>query len=179
MPTDSDVAALRVALGDGDTEGWSDHWLAPFVKAADGNIANAAATFRKAKTARAGYHKVTIKDIAEFYRAPSADRAHPDGCMVLLEDMKGGVARDNLGRPVVVALGMQHGSAEEMQRQFAYVAELIEKHNEKTSTHGSCVIVEVRPRDASAPPSFRFPDRDVRTLFDMQRDVYPSHMLTC
>jgi len=71
---------------------------------------------------------------------------------------------------------MQHGSAEEMQRQFAYVAELIEKHNEKTSTHGSCVVVEVRPRDASAPPSFRFPDRDVRTLFDMQRDVYPASL---
>ena len=110
----SDVAALRVALGDGDTEGWSDHWLAPFVKAADGNIANAAATFRKAKTARAGYHKVTIKDIAEFYRAPLADRAHPDGCMVLLEDMKGGVARDNLGQGTGAGgsgkLGREQGS---------------------------------------------------------------------
>ena len=34
--------------------------------------------------------------------------------------MKGDCARDKLGRPVVVSIGMLHGSAKEMQAQMVY-----------------------------------------------------------
>ena len=177
MGSSSDLESLKTALGD-DADGWTDHALGPFIISTDGNIAQAAAAFRKALAARREYAKLSIREVAEFYRAPALIRSHPDGCLFLLEDMKGGVARDNVGRPIVVALGMQHGSAREMQEQFAYISELIEAHNSSLAkpVHGACVVVEIRPRDASAPPSFRFPDRDVRSLFDMQRDIYPSSL---
>jgi len=119
------------------------------------------------------FQKLTIADVAEFYRAPpGAGRKHPDGCWVLLEDMKGGCRRDDLGRPIIVCLGMQHGSAKEMQRQCGYIAELAQQHMLPSSPKGLCIVIETRPRDAGAPQTFRFPDRDMRAVFAMNEEVY-------
>lgn len=39
-------------------------------------------------------------------------------------------------------------------------------------------MIEVAPRNPGATPTFRFPDRDVRTLFDLQTRVFPSSLGT-
>ena len=171
---EAQAASLKLALGAEPDA----HDLVPFVKASDGDIAQAAARWKESQAARKEYRQLTVKDVAEFYRAPAGGGAFPCGCMFPLEDMKGGVHRDNLGRPIVVSLGMQHGSAVEMQRQYGYVSELLEAHKRPNGPHGACIVIEIRPRDPGTPPSFRFPDRDVRTLFDLGRDVYPESLYT-
>lgn len=167
------ASKLKELLQDDDA---SEYDLIPFVKACDGNLQQAARKVTDARKAKSEYKKLTIDKIAEFYRAPPG-RKYPDGCVFLLENMQDGtVARDAKGRPVAVSLGMQHGNVQEMQQQFAYVMERLEAHAQSSGikVHGLCMVVEVRPREKDAPPSFRFPDRDVRTLFDMGRDVYPT-----
>ena len=171
------VTELRAAIGDAAATDATDHDLQPFLKAADGDVSQASVRYKAAQSSRAGYQKLTIADVAAFYRAPSGDRTNPDGCLLLLEDAAGGCCRDNRGRPILASLGMQHGSAVEMQQQFAYISERLEAHKQPDApVHGACVVIEVRPRDAGAPPTFRFPDRSVRTLFDMQRDIYPASL---
>jgi hypothetical protein len=171
---------LRATLNLTDDTSITDDDLVPYLKASDGNVSQAALRFTKAQAARAEYKKVTIRDVAEFYRSPQGTgRRTPDGCVVPLEDTRGGIARDGKGRPIVLSLGMQHGSAAEMQKQYGYIMERVEAHRAQGSdgpVRGACVVVEVRPREPGAPPSFRFPDRDVRTLFDMQRDIYPGSL---
>ena len=170
---EAQAASLKLALG---ADAPDVHDLVPFVKASDGDVAQAVAKVKESMAARKEYRKLTVKDVAEFYRAPAGGCTFPCGCLFPLEDMKGGVYRDNLGRPIVVSLGMQHGSAVEMQRQYGFVSELLEAHKRPNGPRGACIVIEIRPRDPSMPPSFRFPDRDVRTLFDMGRDVYPESL---
>ena len=170
---EAQAASLKLALG---ADAPDVHDLVPFVKASDGDVAQAAAKVKESMAARKEYRKLTVKEVAEFYRAPAGGCTFPCGCLFPLEDMKGGVYRDNLGRPIVVSLGMQHGSAVEMQRQYGFVSELLEAHKRPNGPRGACIVIEIRPRDPSMPPSFRFPDRDVRTLFDMGRDVYPESL---
>ena len=170
---EAQAASLKLALG---ADAPDVHDLVPFVKASDGDVAQAAAKVKESMAARKEYRKLTVKDVAEFYRAPAGGCTFPCGCMFPLEDMEGGIYRDNLGRPIVVSLGMQHGSAVEMQRQYGFVSELLEAHKRPNGPRGACIVIEIRPRDPSMPPSFRFPDRDVRTLFDMGRDVYPESL---
>ena len=170
---EAQAASLKLTLG---ADAPDVHDLVPFVKASDGDVAQAAAKVKESMAARKEYRKLTMKDVAEFYRAPAGGCTFPCGCLFPLEDMKGGVYRDNLGRPIVVSLGMQHGSAVEMQRQYGFVSELLEAHKRPNGPRGACIVIEIRPREPSVPPSFRFPDRDVRTLFDMGRDVYPESL---
>ena len=170
---EAQAASLKLTLG---ADAPDVHDLVPFVKASDGDVAQAAAKVKESMAARKEYRKLTVKDVAEFYRAPAGGCTFPCGCLFPLEDMKGGVYRDNLGRPIVVSLGMQHGSAVEMQRQYGFVSELLEAHKRPNGPRGACIVIEIRPRDPSMPPSFRFPDRDVHTLFDMGRDVYPESL---
>ena len=170
---EAQAASLKLALG---ADAPDVHDLVPFVKASDGDVAQAAAKVKQSMAARKEYRKLTVKEVAEFYRAPAGGCTFPCGCLFPLEDMKGGVYRDNLGRPIVVSLGMQHGSAVEMQRQYGFVSELLEAHKRPNGPRGACIVIEIRPRDPSMPPSFRFPDRDVRMLFDMGRDVYPESL---
>ena len=170
---EAQAASLKLALG---ADAPDVHDLVPFVKASDGDVAQAVAKVKESMAARKEYRKLTVKEVAEFYRAPTGGCTFPCGCLFPLEDMKGGVYRDNLGRPIVVSLGMQHGSAVEMQRQYGFVSELLEAHKRPNGPRGACIVIEIRPRDPSMPPSFRFPDRDVRTLFDMGRDVYPESL---
>ena len=48
MGSSSDLESLKTALGD-DADGWTDHALGPFIISTDGNIAQAAAAFRKSR----------------------------------------------------------------------------------------------------------------------------------
>ena len=102
----ADIAALRAA--EPSASGRSDTELLSFLLACDCDREKAAAKLRAADSMIASFGKVTIADIAPWLRAPSPDRRIPDGCVVLLEDMNGGVARDTLGRPIMACIGMQH-----------------------------------------------------------------------
>jgi len=137
----------------------------------------ASAQIKEALAWRSEKGIVTIEQIAPFLRAPPGKKG-PDGCVVLLEDGRGGCARDNTGRPVVVSIGMSHGSATEMQAQMAYVMQRAKAYAlPGQCPHNTCTIIEVVPRDGAAT-TFRFPDKDVRTLFDLQTNVFPSSLGT-
>ena len=166
-------AQLKLTLGAAAPE---DCDLVPFLRASEGDVLQASAKVRASLEAREEYGKLTIENVAQFYRAPAAGRKHPDGCLLLLEDMKGGVHRDAIGRPIVVGIGMLHGTGDEMKQQYAYLSELLATHKLPEGPRGACVVMEVRPRDAGAPPTFRFPDRDVRKIFDLGRDIYPDSL---
>lgn len=104
-----------------------------------------------------------MHDIAPFLLGP------PDGCIVLLEDCRGGCARDRLGRPVIASIGMLHGSLLDMQCQMVYAlrrAQLYYKDAETITSN--CVVIEVLPRPG-AVPTFRFPDTNTKLLMEMQK----------
>ena len=167
------IARLRAA--EPSAEGRSDEEVISFLMASDMSHAKAAEKMRDATQRLAKYGNVTIEDCAPFMRSPSPGRRLPDGACFLLEDGKGGVARDKHGRPVVVVVGMQHGSAEEMQRQFIYYAQRLKEHTLPGMPPGAaCVVVDVQPAEKGAPPTIRFPDREVRTLFELQERCYPG-----
>jgi hypothetical protein len=148
---------------------------AAFYETSSHDTAAAAEAMAAARKRRDGYGHISIAEIAPFMRAPSTGRTLPDGCLVLLEDMKGGVARDGHGRPVVWSIGMQHGTAVEMQRQMLYIMERVAAHAlPGMPPHATCMVIDIAPRDKGAPATFRFPDRDVRTLFGIQADMLPG-----
>lgn len=118
----------------------------------------------------------TIANIAPFLRrAPNA--AGPDGCVVLLEDKKGGCARDKHGRPVIASIGMQHGSLSEMQAQTAYVFRRAERYCKPGAIRSFCIVIEVTPRDG-ANTTFRFPDAKVKACMDQQKHHFPGSLST-
>ena len=61
---------------------------------------------------------VTIADVAPFMRS-APDAKGPDGCMFVLEG-PGWCAKDNLGRPIIVSIGMMHGTQDDLKRQIMY-----------------------------------------------------------
>lgn len=175
----ADIAALRAA--EPSASGRSDTELLSFLLACDCDREKAAAKLRAADSMIASFGKVTIADIAPWLRAPSPDRRIPDGCVVLLEDMNGGVARDTLGRPIMACIGMQHGTAEEMCRQYLYVAKRLLEHSyarPDLPPGAACTVIDVVPQEAGAPVSFRFPDKDVRVIFGMQELCFPGALFS-
>jgi hypothetical protein len=153
----------------------SDAEIAAFVFSCDGDADSAAAKWTAAQATKATLGPVSIREVAQFLRSPSSARTYPDGCMFVLEDMNGDVARDNLGRPVCACIGMQHGSAAEMQQQMVYVMSRLAAYaKEDQPPCAACVVIDVVPQEKGAPPSFRFPDKDVRTLFDLQTRAFPG-----
>lgn len=171
------LEALKAALGAEVGEA-ADAELAAFLKVCDGDPAAAAAKFRQAMARRATYSSVNIATVSRFLRAPSPDRKGPDGCFVLLEG-PWGVARDHLGRPIMASIGMAHGSAHEQQQQLVYAMQRAAAHRlPEHPPHATMVVLEVRPREKGAPATFRFPDRAVRTLFDLQQAVYPGALFS-
>ena len=170
------LAALRALIAVDDA---TDSELAAFLYACDLNAQQAAAMRGAAKARLAELGPPTIADVAPFYRSPAPDRKHPDGCLVLLEDTKGGVARDLTWRPIIASIGMSHGSAEEMQKQMAYAMERAKVYAlPEHPPHACTIVIDVVPSEAGAPVTFRFPDRDVRTLFDLQRTVFPGALFS-
>ena len=169
------ISALRAALGDAATTE-SDLDLATWLYANDGDVEKAATRWRAGAASRASYGAVTIADVAPFLRAPSAARRLPDGAVVCLEDMAGGVARDRAGRPIIAVIGSPHGTADEQQRQFLYAVERAHSYClPEMPSAAQTVVLDVVPAEAGAPPTFRFPDRDMRTTFDMQSRLWPGH----
>ena len=41
-----------------------------------------------------------------------------------------------------------------------------------------CVVIDVQPAERGAPPTFRFPDRDVRTIFELQERCLPGALFS-
>lgn len=129
----------------------------------------------RAWEASVGADKLTIADVAPFLRSPHEGQQHPDGCMVLLEDMKGGVARCKAGRPIVLSIGLVHGSIVEIQQQFSYLALRLREHvTEDIPHHQITLVVEAKQREKGAATSFRFPDRNVRSVMKRNEMYYPG-----
>jgi hypothetical protein len=115
--------------------------------------------------------RVTIADVAKFMRTPAGSDG-PDGCMFVLEDGKGDCARDREGRPIVVSMGMCHGTAEEQQTQMIYASERVNALTRPDAPPGCSNVLEVVPQ-FGAETTFRFPDANVRSCFDLQKAHYP------
>ena len=147
--------------------------LLAYLKARDFDLEQAATQFRSTLTWRAEFGEVSIDQIAPFLRAAPGS-AGPDGCMVCLEDGRGGCARDLQGRPVIASIGMLHGSRLEMQQQYVYAMQRAKLYVLPGQLIPDvCVVVEVAPR-AGAAATFRFPDKDNRALMDMQKQHFPG-----
>ena len=173
----SEIAALRAAEATA-SQGRSDAELLAFLFACNMDVTKASAKLCGAKTKMESLGPVTIADVAPFHRTPSKDRKLPDGCLVLLEDMKGGVARDVLGRPIMLAVGMQHGTVEEMCKQYLYVTQRAMQYALPNVPPGAaCIVIDIAPQEKGAPVSFRFPDKDVRQIFDLQERCFPGALL--
>ena len=69
----------------------------------------------------------------------------PDGCIFLLEDMKGGCARDKLGRPIIVSIGSLHGSSLEMQKQMVYAFSRAKKYYKEGTIPSHFTVVDIIP----------------------------------
>eukprot|EP00617_Octactis_speculum_P019906 CAMPEP_0185761650 /NCGR_PEP_ID=MMETSP1174-20130828/20599_1 /TAXON_ID=35687 /ORGANISM="Dictyocha speculum, Strain CCMP1381" /LENGTH=431 /DNA_ID=CAMNT_0028442987 /DNA_START=30 /DNA_END=1322 /DNA_ORIENTATION=+ len=167
------LASLGVSVDDQ----FSREECCAFLKVRDWNAELAAAQIKEALTWRQKVGTVTIDMVAPFLRSPPGHKG-PDGCAVLLEDGKGGCARDNTGRPIMLVIGMMHGTAREMQIQMAYNMQRAKMYALDGQNPGNtCTVIEVVPREGAAA-TFRFPDKDVRTLFDVQTAVYPGSLGT-
>lgn len=174
----SEIAALRAAEATA-SQGRSDAELLAFLFACNMDVTKASAKLRGAKSKMDSLGPVTIADVAPFHRAPSKDRKLPDGCLVLLEDMKGGVARDVLGRPIMLSVGMQHGTVEETLKQYLYVTQRAMQYALPNVPPGAaCIVIDIVPQEKGAPVSFRFPDKDVRQIFDLQERCFPGALFS-
>lgn len=144
--------------------------LAALLTLRKGNVKEAAAQHRATKAWRATLKMPTIADVAPFMRSgPGA--SGPDGCVVVLEDMKGDCARDRKGRPIVVSIGMSHGSALEQQQMMIYATERAATYC-KDGNLSFATVLEVAARKG-ATATFRFPDPPTRSVMDLQRQHYP------
>jgi len=146
--------------------------LLGYLKHRDWNVSEACAQFEATALWRKSLPKTSIADVAPFMLYPPGCEG-PDGCIVCLEDMKGDCARDHKGRPIIANIGMVWGGAVAMQRQVDYAIQRALLYIDKTQEVGVCNVVEVIPRKGCRP-TFRFPDKDVRSILDMQRNHYPS-----
>lgn len=118
---------------------------------------------------------LTIADVAPFCRAPQG-RSSPPGCLVCLEDGKGGVARDNEGRPIICMMGMVHGNEQELKQQIAYALQRAAVYRLPHNRPGEvCFVTEVLSRETgSLSPTFRVPGLAVKSLFDFMKMYYPG-----
>jgi len=190
--TEIQIAALaglpselaKIGVSDAVVASLSREERCSFLKVRKWVASDAAAQIKDATAWLEDLGVVTMEHVAPFMRTPSGrtkTAGFPDGCVVLLEDGRGGCARDSTGRPVAVSMGMSHGSAREMQLQLAYTMQRARLYALPGQSPGdTCTVIEVAPRDPAQKntPTFRFPDVDVRSLFDLQTRVYPSSLGT-
>jgi len=115
---------------------------------------------------------VTIADVAPFLMTPEGSQG-PDGAVFVLEDGKGGCARDKQGRPIVVSIGMTHGTALEMQKQFVYSMNRARQYYTEGTVPSHFVAIEVVPKKG-ATATFRFPDESTKTVMEIQRQYFPA-----
>ena len=177
-----DIAELRQQLSSLDaseesTEELSDAELASFLHIQPSVEAAAKAIVAAEKWKHE--NGLTIKNVAEFLRSPPG-ATMPPGCLVCLEDGKGGVARDKKGRPIIMKIGMMYGSEEEMKHQLAYAVQRANTYINPEdypdlAPYECCFVVEVCSRETgSLNATFRFPDANTRSLLDFMKRVYPG-----
>lgn len=147
--------------------------LEGYLRMRKGDVGAASTQYKSTIAWKKQFRKPTIADAAPFMRsAPGAEG--PDGCLIVLEDMKGDCARDKLGRPVIASIGMLHGTVEDMEKQLVYANDRAALYNKPGMLQCQSVVIEVAPRKG-AGTSFRFPDKNVRKAnMDLQRQHYPS-----
>lgn len=85
-----------------------------------------------------------------------------DGAVVCLEK-NGSVLVDIQNRPIILSIGMIHGSQEEMMDQVSYVMSKASACNE---SDGICTVIEGNHK------SFRFPELRMKNIFDFLRFRY-------
>ena len=103
--------------------------------------------------------------------------SQPPGCIVCLEDMKGDVARDVQGRPIIVVVGgIMHGTAQEMQMQALYAVQraALYCHADKHAPGQALVILETTSRKRGDKVAFSIPDFRLRSVSDMVKRVFPG-----
>lgn len=145
----------------------ADGELLGYLKVRNWHVADAVMQLQ-ASQAWEGSISPTIADVACFMRGA------PDGCIVCLEDMKGDCARDALGRPIVLSIGMLHGSLYEQKQQMVYALRRARHYYKNDAQiHSNCVVIEVIPRPG-AKATFRFPDQNTKQLMEMQKHHFPG-----
>lgn len=92
---------------------------------------------------------------------------------MLLEDGKGNCARDKMGRPVLVQVGMMHGNRYEHQLQALYTNRRVSEYIQPDRFPEVTLVMECQPRKG-AIGTFRFPDENTKALINMQREHYPG-----
>jgi len=121
---------------------------------------------------------ITIADVAEFHRSPPGEK-YPHGCIFLLEDMKGGVARDNKGRPIAVSIGMQWGTKEENLLQVRYLHQRMLLYTRPEDVpYQKCIIFEVVPREKKGKATFRIPDATLKSTLEFLQKYMPGAQLS-
>ena len=158
---------LRAAFPDA-----SPDELEGYLKMRKGDAREAESQYRSTLAWRASRRPVTIADVAPFMRSANG-ASGPDGCVVCLEDMKGGCHRDRKGRPIVASIGMMHGTPKEMQEQMTYALDRAMLYSKPGQLQAQCSVVDVNGPEG-ATKTFRFPDKPARSVMDMQRQHYPG-----
>jgi hypothetical protein len=111
----------KLGFDDNEAAAYSREERCAFLKGRKWNAADTAAQLVEAHKWLQRIGDVTIEDVAPFMRTANGRPSGVDGCMVLLEDGRGGCARDKLGRPICLAIGMSHGSrAEQVIKTLIY-----------------------------------------------------------
>jgi hypothetical protein len=151
-------------FNDGDVLGYLQyrHW----------DVAQAEAQMRTTIGYRKS-HKPTIADVAPFM-LPAPGCSAPDGCHMIVEDMKGGCLKDNEGRLVILWIGLIHGTMAEQLEQQAYVCRRARLYAEPGKTMRFCTVIETKGRGGGSRVSFRFPDKGSKALMDAQKQHFPA-----
>eukprot|EP00290_Baffinella_frigidus_P025995 CAMPEP_0180233496 /NCGR_PEP_ID=MMETSP0987-20121128/28106_1 /TAXON_ID=697907 /ORGANISM="non described non described, Strain CCMP2293" /LENGTH=450 /DNA_ID=CAMNT_0022199317 /DNA_START=33 /DNA_END=1385 /DNA_ORIENTATION=+ len=144
------------------------------------DIAQAEAQMRTTQGFRKS-HRPTIADVAPFI-LPAPGCFAPDACQILLEDMKGGVLKDNEGRLVILWIGLCHGTPAEQLAQQAYVCRRCRLYAEPGKVMRFCTVIEAKgrgaavrlPAESGTRLSFRYPDKGSKALMDAQKQHFPA-----
>lgn len=137
----------------------SEEVLIGYLKFRNFNVGEASNQIATTVTWKASL-RPSIVEVAPFLRsAPGC--GGPDGCIVVLEDMKGNCARDIYGRPIVACIGMLHGSMLEMQFQMIYALRRAALYSQPGNIQSNCTVIEVAPRP-NCKTTFRFPDTNTK-----------------
>jgi len=85
-----------------------------------------------------------------------------DGCVICLETEEGCLT-DVCDRPIVLSIGIVYGTLEEMTKQVEYALQRARNYD---VSNGVCTVVECNHK------SFRFPEKNMKEIFDIVRFRY-------
>ena len=123
---------------------------------------------------RRHYDPPTIAEVCPHLRCrPGA--AAPDGCIFLLERKGQDCARDKMGRPIIVMMGMMYGNEWELHRQLEYVLNRLSKYSNPNGLHNACTVWDARAR-TGAFKTFRSPDETYLTMVKHEEKYYPGFL---